>query len=547
MQEGDTEAVLADLAVVVEELIERPGDVHVLVVQRVVGTGAVEALLGDIDALVEEAEVRTEVDAQAEALEGLPHLAEVQLGVESTDGAEGLAEIGLEIPLTVDVLDTVVTARELDTVAFVIEGDCVGITLGGHTVSGTLGTALEVAGAGQAVVLDAVGGVDACAEGEPLVGLEVVGGLGREALVVLSVDGAFVLEVAEGHVGLELVGTAGSGDGVLVGDGGLEDEAHPVGGGDGVAVPAAAGPTLHDVAPGIGIATAIEDLVVVLLGRSAGAGIILGIEVVVGRTTPVDVLAGAHPGSLVLDGLIGEGACVADVHVALGTLLGGHEDDTVGAAGTVDGGCGGVLQDLDGLDVVRVEVVDRTAHHGDAVHDIQRRGGGGEGALAADVHGTDLTRTLVGADIHTGCAALEGFEDVVGRALGQFLGTDGDHGTGHVALLHGTVTDGHGLFEEEVVVIEGDGHVGSGADLLGHVADAGDLEGRAGSDAKLEVAVDVGDDTVGGAGDIDRSSDNRFSLGIQNFTLAGALREGGGTGEKQSHDGRKRHQRFAAH
>ena len=546
MKQGDTHAVLAEFTVVVEQFIQGPGDVHTLVVEGVVGARTVEALLGHIDALVEETEVRTEVDAQAQALEGSPHLTEVQLGIEGTDGAEGLAEILLEIPLTIHVLDAVVAARELDTVAVIVERNSIRIALGGNTVSGALGAALEVTGTGQTVVLDAVGGVDAGAEGEPLVGLEVIGGLGGKALEILSVDGTLVREVTEGHIGLELVGTSGSGDGVLVGDGRLEDQAHPVGGLDVVAVPGAAGPALHDVAPGIRVATAVEDLVVVVLGRSAGARIVLGIQVVVSRTTPVDVLAGGHPGALVLDDLVGEGAGVADMHLALGTLLGGHEDDTVGAAGTVDGGRGGVLQDLDGLDILRVEVLDRAAHHRNAVHDIQRRRGGGEGALTADIHGTDFTRALVGADIHTGGAALQGFEDVVGRTLGQLLGADGNHGARHIALLHRTVTDGHGLFEEQAVILQGDGHVGGRVHPFGNVADAGDLEGRAGSDAEFEVTVDVRDHTRGGAGDVNGSSDDRFALGIQDFALAEALCESSRTGKDQSHDGRKRHQRFTA-
>ena len=234
------------------------------------------------------------------------------------------------------------------------------------------------------------------------------------------------------------------------------------------------------------------------------------------------------------------------MHLALGTLLGGHEDDTVGAAGTVDGGRGGVLQDLDGLDILRVEVLDRAAHHRNAVHDIERRGGSGEGALTADIHGTDFTRAVVGADIHTGGAALQGFEDVVGRTLGQFFGTDGNHGARHIALLHRTVTNGHGLFEEQAVILQGDGHVGGRVHPFGNVADAGDLEGRAGSDAEFEVTVDIRDHTRGGAGDVNGSSDNRFALGIQDFASGNLLRERGSSGEEQSHDGRKRHQRFTA-
>ena len=321
VQEGEADAVLAELAVVVEEFVEGPGEVGLLVVEGVVRTGAVEALLGDVQAAVGVPEVRTEVHAEAQALEGSPHLAEVDLGVDAADDAHDLAQVGLVVPLAVDVLDAVVTARILDAVAVVVEGDCVGITLGRDAVSGALAAALEVAGAGQAVVLDAVGSVEAGAEGEPLVGLEVIGGLEREALVVLSVDGTLVGEVAEGGVGLELVGTAGSGERVLVGDGRLEDQAHPVGGLDLGAVPGSAGPALHDVAPGVGVAAAVEDLVVVLLGRRGRAGIVGRVQVVVGRTAPVDVLGGGHPGRLVLDGLIGEGTGIVDMHLALGALL----------------------------------------------------------------------------------------------------------------------------------------------------------------------------------------------------------------------------------
>ena len=58
--------------------------------------------------------------------------------------------------------------------------------------------------------------------------------------------------------------------------------------------------------------------------------------------------------------------------LALGALLGRHQDDPVSTPCTIDGGGGGVLEDGDALDVGRVEEVDAPGR--DAIDDPQRLG-----------------------------------------------------------------------------------------------------------------------------------------------------------------------------
>ena len=65
------------------------------------------------------------------------------------------------------------------------------------------------------------------------------------------------------------------------------------------------------------------------------------------------------------------GEIVADSHLTHLTLLGGHEDHTIGSTGSVDGTRGSILQHLDTLDVAGVDVVKTTLDR-HTVDDIQR-------------------------------------------------------------------------------------------------------------------------------------------------------------------------------
>ena len=97
-------------------------------------------------------------------------------------------------------------------------------------------------------------------------------------------------------------------------------------------------------------------------------------------------------GVLVL--LCGYASAVADVQTLALALLGGDDDHTVGCPGTVDGGCGSVLEHGVGLDVVGVDGSQRITHsgttflgHRHTVDDDERVVGSGKGSGSSDSDG----------------------------------------------------------------------------------------------------------------------------------------------------------------
>ena len=132
-------------------------------------------------------------------------------------------------------------------------------------------------------------------------------------------------------------------------------------------------------------------------------------------------------------------------------LVGGDEDDAVRAAGTVDGRCARVLQDLHGDDVLRVDLGEVTGiAEGEAVHDQERSVGTVHGGVTSHAHDGRRARFLgVVGHLDARHAALhEGF-DGVGGLGGQVFGRQGGDGTGEVALLHAAVTDGDRLLQHD--------------------------------------------------------------------------------------------------
>ena len=135
-------------------------------------------------------------------------------------------------------------------------------------------------------------------------------------------------------------------------------------------------------------------------------------------------------------------------------LAGGHEDNAVRRTGTVDGRGGGILQDVDGLDVSGVQVLQVTAGH--AVDNDERARGTG-GADTTDGNVVTRARTTTGLDdVHTRDGAVQGAERV-GRALLLDLVTgDVNRRAREETLLLRTVTDNDRLIEEFGVFLEHD-------------------------------------------------------------------------------------------
>ena len=207
--------------------------------------------------------------------------------------------------------------------------------------------------------------------------------------------------------------------------------------------------------------------------------------------------------------------------LGLGTALGGDQDDTVTGLRTVDGGGGGILQDLHGFNHGRIQIVDLV--HLQTVHDEERsQARTGVRRDTADADGGTLTRrTGIVEDLDTGGLTLEGGCGIGGGAVHQFLGADGCHGTGQVALALNTVTDDHRLLDELVVFDEDKVDfvlVADGNHLAG-VADARHLDVGSGRNVQTVRTVQIGNCSDGSIADDDHGgSDNRSARRVNDLS-----------------------------
>ena len=253
-------------------------------------------------------------------------------------------------------------------------------------------------------------------------------------IVVIDKDAVVPVVVGTGHeVGL-VVGAAHL-HGRIVGNGLLaQDQVFPAGVG---------GPGRLQFLDGRVVNAVGVDGAHVLRGE---AGVDLGL-----------VLGDGHQHGIVpqvqLGGHLRQRGLLPDAHagaVAAG-LVGGDEDDAVRTAGTVDGRCARILQDLHGDDVLRIDLgqVAGVAER-EAVHDQERGVGTVHGGITSHAHDGRRARFLgVVGDLDTRHAALhEGF-DGIGGLGGQVFGRQGGHRTGEVALLHAAVTDGDRLLQHD--------------------------------------------------------------------------------------------------
>ena len=201
------------------------------------------------------------------------------------------------------------------------------------------------------------------------------------------------------------------------------------------------------------------------------------VGVVTGFYVQLGELLGVEQVDLVTQLLDAVREVVGDGSLVLITALGGDEHDTGSAAGTVDSGRSGILQDFDALDIVGVDEV--VIGNGIAVHHVQGGGAGGKGVdtADADVH-TCTGSAFALTDFHTGYAAHEGLSQGGGGFL-QLVGFDGGHRAGKVALTHGSVTDDDGFLQEGAVLGQDDIYLGGTGkeDFLGGKADAGKFQG----------------------------------------------------------------------
>ena len=231
------------------------------------------------------------------------------------------------------------------------------------------------------------------------------------------------------------------------------------------------------------------------------------------------------------------GTVVGDLGSLVGTaLLGSDDDDTVGSAGTVDGGCGSVLQDVEALDIGRIDhgeevgqTLDTVVVHCKTVDDDERIIGSVQGRTSTDTDGGAATRSTASTgNADAGDLTGQHILGVNDNTLVHGVRFEGGHRAGEVALLDGTVADDHDLVEELAVLLEGDG----GRDLgclegKGRVTDAADLDDRIGArDVQGEVAVDARHGAVVGTLlDDCRTDDGAHGVGNNTLHLISALGE----------------------
>ena len=131
------------------------------------------------------------------------------------------------------------------------------------------------------------------------------------------------------------------------------------------------------------------------------------------------------------------------------TILGSDDNDTIGCTRTVDGTRRSILQDLDGLNIIRREITD-SGTHWHTVDDIERSRAT-EGTDTTDTYARVGTWLTVGCNLHTCYLTFEHGRDVGVRYLLHLLCIDDSYRTGKVCLLLGTITHYDNLFEQLIV------------------------------------------------------------------------------------------------
>ena len=427
----------------------------------------IDSLVGGVAG---ELEVRREVDLILEPLQ------DFELCIDVNENTRLLARAVHQI--AVDHAERILVVHDVAVVA-AIAAEHVGIILlqgrDGRHDTGDIAAA-KVAVGQQVVVVgsDNVGSGGETALGEVQLALDIV------ALEVTAFDRAVAVVHADAGVVLRVLAAALHGDVVVLDEGIVEEDVLPV------------------------IVLLFGEVLSHVLGRKA-----VGCAGFRGNLGP---LGGVEHGEFlgrVRDTEVERGVDLGHA-VGVGAALGGDDHHTVGGAGTINGGRGGIFQHVNALDIVGVDIVQRAHVH--AVHDVERLRIV-EGADTADHDaGAGAGGATVGNDVNAGDLALEGLADGgVARGVELVRGDIG-HSAGQVGLALNTVADNDHFVEQ--AGIDGkqdDWHVLAGRHLLGFVADAGNLEDRAGGNVAEDiVAAFIGHGTDVGADHDDAGSDDRF-------------------------------------
>ena len=222
-------------------------------------------------------------------------------------------------------------------------------------------------------------------------------------------------------------------------------------------------------------------------------------------------------------GHLGSRNIAAIVYADLGflvTLLGSNDDDTVSSTGTVDCSCSGVLQNLHGLNVVRVDGVDVDSLY--TVHDDQWVGTV-NGAHTTYTDSGLSCRTTGVVDGNTCCLTLKCLSEGCYRNLGQSIAGYNGNRTGDILLCLGGVSYYDNILKYLGVFNEDNLHFAScDFHFLSDVAHVGNNKcGVVVHVLKGEITIKVGDGSVGSTLYQNGSSDNRFTILVNYLTLYG--------------------------
>ncbi len=279
---------------------------------------------------------------------------------------------------------------------------------------------VEGVGSRLVTVFLAVGGVhrnvvvgNRGADFEPFLGLVFGSHASRQTVVVGVFDDTFVAEVAYRTVEVEAFGTAGDREVVFLTETVAVSFLGPVIGSDVVrAVVVAEGGGRVELAVGADHLLACGEGIELVAGTESGIEVRVGLEVcahcgnifLVVEVTVAESLVShlsVHGGALYgavtvnLARVATPAGVKGDAGIALLTTLGGDENHTVGTAGTVKSGGGGVLENGHGLDIHSVESGD-IAIERHTVNYIKRSGRTVDGTDTADTHFRSGTGLAVG-------------------------------------------------------------------------------------------------------------------------------------------------------
>lgn len=221
------------------------------------------------------------------------------------------------------------------------------------------------------------------------------------------------------------------------------------------------------------------------------------------------------------------------------TLLRADDDDTVGGPATIDGGTGGIFQNLDVVDVAGSQIVNVV--YGHTVDHVERIVGTIQGGGAAYTNRRCRTWLSVGlTDLQSGRLALHPLHGTYNGARVEIGGRDARNGGGYILALDRSITDGHHLVEHVGFLFEHDFHVGSSFHNLGFIANVGNAQRSVSHHLDGKPTIRIGSNAIRRALLQDRGANDRLValVGHRSFH-ADFLRE---SCQGQQQDQRQKHE-----